>query len=161
MFRSELITALFAGVLALATLGEVQAQASREPRAYSPSFGDLMTVVIQPRHLKLGLAGQEKNWVYADYELRELQGAFRRVASAVPVYRSTDMTSLIDATMVTPMGDVATAIKTGNSDKFVEAFARLTATCNACHESTDHAQIVIQVPKASAFPNQDFRSRQP
>lgn len=33
-----------------------------------------MTMVIQPRHLKLGLVGREKNWDYAAYELRELQG---------------------------------------------------------------------------------------
>ncbi len=29
---------------------------------YHPSMGDLMTMAIQPRHTKLGLAGQHKNW---------------------------------------------------------------------------------------------------
>jgi hypothetical protein len=40
---------------------------------YHPSLGDLMTMAIQPRHTKLGLAGQERNWPYAQYELSELR----------------------------------------------------------------------------------------
>ena len=28
---------------------------------YHPSMGDLMTMAVQPRHIKLGLAGQQKN----------------------------------------------------------------------------------------------------
>jgi cytochrome c553 len=161
MLRNISLLALLAGALTIAILSEVRAQASPEPHVYSPSFGDLMTMTIQPRHLKLGLAGQERNWTYAAYELRELQGAFHRAARAVPVYRSSDMAALIAATTAAPMDDVAAAIKRGNSDKFAEAYAQLTATCNACHQSTGHAAIVIQVPRTSAFPNQDFRPQQP
>jgi hypothetical protein len=35
-----------------------------------------MTMTVQPRHTKLGLAGREGNWPYAAYELHELQEAF-------------------------------------------------------------------------------------
>lgn len=31
------------------------------PRTYRPGLGDLMTMTVQPRHTKLGLAGREKN----------------------------------------------------------------------------------------------------
>jgi hypothetical protein len=34
------------------------------PAAYRPGLGDLMTMTVQPRHLKVGLAGQERNWAY-------------------------------------------------------------------------------------------------
>jgi hypothetical protein len=39
--------------------------------AYHPSMGDLMTMAIQPRHIKLYLAGELQNWSYAGYELGE------------------------------------------------------------------------------------------
>jgi hypothetical protein len=45
---------------------------------YHPSLGDLMTMAVQPRHTKLGLAGQARNWPYAQYELSELRNALAR-----------------------------------------------------------------------------------
>jgi hypothetical protein len=33
-----------------------------------------MTAFVQPRHIKLGLAGSERNWSYAAYELDQLRG---------------------------------------------------------------------------------------
>jgi hypothetical protein len=41
---------------------------------YRPGLGDLMTMTVQPRHIKLGLA-RDHNWIYAAYELHELKGA--------------------------------------------------------------------------------------
>jgi hypothetical protein len=149
--------ALSAGAITATVLIEVRAQAPANPPAFHLSFGELMTVAIQARHLKLGLAGQDRNWAYAAYELRELQSAFQRVADAVPVYRSTDMAALIKATMAAPLADLSDAIKKHDGGKFDEAYEQLTATCNACHQSTNHEMVVIQVPRASSYPNQDFR----
>jgi mono/diheme cytochrome c family protein len=158
--------ALLAGAITLAILnpGNAQTPASPEaaaPQAYRPSAGDLMTIAVQPRHIKLGLAGQERNWTYAAYELRELQGAFERMARAVPTYRSMNMADLITATIKAPMEDVAAAVKNGDAVRFATAYAQLTATCNACHQSTEHSAVVIQVPKASSYPDQDFRLPKP
>ena len=166
MFRIGMSLALLAGAITLAVLnsGNAQTPASPEaatPPAYRLSVGDLMTIAVQPRHIKLALAGQERNWTYAAYELRELQGAFERMAHAVPTYRSMNMADLITATIKAPMEDVAAAIKSSDAAKFAEAYAQLTATCNACHQSTDHSAVVIQVPKASAYPDQDFRPPRP
>jgi mono/diheme cytochrome c family protein len=166
LFRTGMPLALLAGAITLAVFDLGNAQAPTGPEAgpaeaYRPSFGDLMTTAIQPRHTKLGLAGQEKNWTYAAYEFRELQSAFDRMARAVPTYRSMNTADLIGGTIKAPMEDVAAAIKNGDAAKFVETYARLTATCNACHQSTDHSAVVIQVPKASAYPDQDFRPLKP
>ena len=166
MSRIGVSLALVAGAMTLAALNLGNAQTSSSPEAatppaYRPSFGDLMTTAVQPRHVKLGLAGQEKNWAYAAYELRELHGAFERIAHAVPAYRSMDMAALIDATTKAPIEDVAAAIKSGDTARFADAYAQLTATCNACHQSTDHGAVVIQVPKASSYPDQDFRPLKP
>jgi len=165
MNRYRLLSAFVAAAIALAVGNDLLAQgangASGEVPAYRQSFGDLMTMAIQPRHVKLGLAGQQGNWAYAAYELRELQGTFRRVGQAVPTYHSTDMAALLEATTAAPIEDVAAAIKSKNAAQFVEAYARLTATCNACHQSTDHGTVVIQIPRQSSYPDQDFAPPKP
>ena len=53
------------------------------------------------------------------------------------------------------------AIKAGNAARFAETYAQLTATCNACHQATDHSAVVIQAPKASPYPDQDFGPAKP
>ena len=32
------------------------------PQPFNPSFGDLMNLLVQPRHIKLAFAGREANW---------------------------------------------------------------------------------------------------
>jgi hypothetical protein len=146
---------------AAGSVGLVQAQTppSSPPLAYRPGLGDLMTMTVQPRHAKLGLAGQEKNWPYAAYELHELQESFERSARTWPMHRQSNIAEMMPAVTKEPMEAVAAAIKAADAAKFSDSYARLTETCNACHQSTGHAVIVIQVPKGSPFPNQDFRTQ--
>jgi hypothetical protein len=124
---------------------------------YHPSLGDLMTMAVQPRHLKLGIAGKQKNWAYARYELSELRNAFGRVARTIPVYRNTELSGLFTALTDEPLKEVGQAIDAGDPAKFTAAYAMLTSTCNACHLSQDHPMVVIRVPDTAAFPDQDFR----
>jgi hypothetical protein len=165
MFPRLLSFAIFSGAITLALLGSGlgsgQAQTSVEPQVYRPGLGDLMTMTVQPRHTKLGLAGQEKNWVYAAYELHELQEAFDRIVRVVPIYRKTNIAELMPATTKEPMETLASAIKGADAAKFTAAYAQLTETCNACHQSTERPFVVIQVPKVSPFPDQDFRPVRP
>jgi hypothetical protein len=123
---------------------------------YHPSLGDLMTSAVQPRHIKLGLAGQQRNWVYAQYELSELRNAFARVARTIPVYRTTDMAALTNAMTAMPLEAVENAIRAADAEQFTTAYARLTEVCNACHVSQDHAMVVIRVPQGAPYPDQDF-----
>lgn len=158
--------ALLAGALTLATLGLVNAQSpapsqNPSPSAYRPGLGDLMTMTVQPRHIKLGIAGQQKNWVYAAYALHELEESFERAALVWPVYRKTNISEMLESSMKDPMEAVSQAIKSADSAKFGEAYARLTATCNACHQATDRAFIVVQAPANSPFADQDFRPVRP
>jgi len=136
---------------------QTPAPANAAPQSYRPGLGDLMTMTVQPRHTKLGLAGQEKNWAYAAYELHELEESFERAARVWPMYRTVSIADLIAATTKEPMEAVSAAIKGADAAKFVAAYGRLTETCNACHQTTGRGVVVIQVPKASPFPDQDFR----
>lgn len=132
------------------------AAAAQTPPPYKPGLGDLMTMSVQPRHLKLGLAGQEKNWAYAAYEVHELEEALEKIEKLVPKWRELDIAQLMAATVKQPIEALEVAIKAGDAAKFEAAYRQLTDGCNACHKS-GNLPIVIKAPDTSAFPNQDFR----
>ena len=120
-----------------------------------------MTMTVQPRHLKIGLAGQERNWAYVSYELHELEEAFERVARIWPKWRDNDIAGLINGSTKEPLEAAEEAAKAKDAARFNDAYTRLTAACNACHQSANVGLIVIQAPKSSPFANQDFRPPKP
>jgi len=128
---------------------------------YHPGLGELMTAFVQPRHTKLGLAGAAQNWAYAAYELNELRETFEDVGRLVPKHAKLAIPPAIAATVTPAMATLDAAIKAKDQTGFTKAYADLTAGCNACHQSADHPMIVIQVPTAAAFPDQDFRPQKP
>jgi hypothetical protein len=160
-------TVLAAGVLQIAsgvaiaqnapTNTPASAPAAAPVPDYHPSLGDLMTMAVQPRHTKLGLAGQQGNWPYAQYELSELRNAFARVGRTIPIYRNIDMAAIIGALTAQPLSAVEQAIHAQDARKFKSAYADLTTACNACHLSQDHAPVVIRVPDTNPYSDQDFR----
>jgi hypothetical protein len=117
-----------------------------------------MTMTVQPRHIKLALGGQEKNWTYAAYELHELQDAFDRAARAWPRVRAADM---IGSLTRQPMAALAQATKDAHVSRFTAAYGQLTEACNSCHRGANRGMIVIKLPEASMLSDQDFRSAKP
>jgi hypothetical protein len=149
-------------VLALTIASWAQAPAPADTRTasaptYLPGLGDLMTMTVQPRHIKLAMAGREKNWAYAAYELHELEEAFDRAARAWPKWRSVPIAELIASATKEPIAALAQAIKDSDGDRFAASYAHLTDTCNACHQAANRGVIVIRAPEASSFPDQDFQ----
>ncbi len=122
------------------------------------ALGNLMTAFIQPRHIKLGLAGNEQNWPYAAYELDQLRETFSDIGEILPKYRDLSIPDLITSTVKEPLAALDRAIRAKDGTQFTAAYGQLTASCNACHQSYDRTAIVIQPPTAPApFPDQDFR----
>ena len=146
------------GVVALVFIA-TSATAQAPAPSYRPGLGDLMTATVQPRHIKLGLAGREKNWTYAAYELHELQEAFERAASVWPKWRGVPIAEMIPFNTKDPIAAIAQAIKAKDADKFTASYKQLTEACDTCHQGAGRAMIVIQLPDAAAFPDQDFRSK--
>ena len=118
-----------------------------------------MSMLIQPRHAKLGLAGKAENWPLAGYALKELRQGFVVVSHAVPRWKGLPVPDLVDAAVTNPLTRLDFAIKLRAPKQFDEAYGELTAACNACHGTTDNAFIVIKAPDASAFPNQEFQPK--
>jgi hypothetical protein len=141
--------------LALAPAGApVRAQTAQPD--YHPSLADLMTLAVQPRHIKLALAGRARNWPYLAYEASELRNAFGRVARTVPSYRNQDMAAMVAANMKDPLDRLDAAIKAHDGRRFDAAYGEVTHACNACHQGLGHPEVVIQAPVASMYPDQNF-----
>jgi hypothetical protein len=143
-----------------------QQPASPPPPAPPPSavpvvmtMGDLMNTLVQPRHLKLGLAGQAQNWPLAKYALEQLRAAFANIVSAKPKFSGMPVGELVDVALGPPLKAVETAIKQQDAQKFAAAFEQVSQGCNACHMELDHPYVVIRTPDASAFPNQEFKAQ--
>jgi len=133
--------------------------ADAEPAPFNPQMAALMSMLIQPRHAKLGLAGKAENWPLAGYMFKELRQGLVVISRAVPRWKGLPVPDLFDAAMTQPLATLDFAIKAGEPRQFAESYARLTAGCNACHGTTDHPFVVIKAPEESAFPNQDFQPK--
>jgi hypothetical protein len=157
-------------VLAPALLGALLAQsadtAAQSPpaapatpaaTAFNPGVGELMNLIVQPRHTKLWFAGHEANWPLAEYEIKELRAALANVAKARPVFRQQPVAERVEAFLGGPFGAVEAAIKARDVAKFTEAYASVNAGCNACHTALNQAQVVIKSPEQPSYPDQDFR----
>jgi hypothetical protein len=134
---------------------------AQTPEPYRPGLGDLMTMTVQPRHIKLLLAGHEQNWPYAKYELHQLQEAFERSVKVWPRFRGLPLGGMIDAIAKGPMDELAKAIDAKDEVAFDAAYEKLTEGCNACHQAANVGMVVMKVPSASSFPDQDFRPLKP
>lgn len=153
-----------AAAFAVAAAGEVRSQQQSSPphtddataAPYVPTMGDMMNTLIQPRHIKLGLAGRLGNWPLAAYALIEIRQAFAGIEKAQPKFRGLPVPELVDAALGPPLDAVEAAIRQQDPKQFAAAYDRLTQGCNACHQSVDHPFVVIKPPDASAFPDQDF-----
>ena len=159
---SVTMVAAFAAFATVAVLsGRTAAQSpfgdpNAEPAPFNPQMAALMSMLIQPRHAKLGLAGKAENWPLAGYALKELKQGFAVAARAVPRWKGLPVPDLFDAAVTQPITLLDVAIKLRFRQQFDETYESLTKGCNACHATTDHPFVVIKVPDASAFPNQEF-----
>jgi hypothetical protein len=124
---------------------------------FKPAMDDLMTMLVQPRHIRLFYAGQAKNWQLASFQVNELRGALARIGRTIPNYRNVNVDTAVSAIFADKLAAVNAAIKTGNETQFMAAYGEMTAACNECHKGMEHPFLVIKVPENGNFPDQDFR----
>jgi hypothetical protein len=121
---------------------------------------DLMSLLIQPRHLKLFYAGTQRNWELAAAESRNLRSSFARIAQTIPKYLNMDVEETTKTIIEPKMFAVDAAIAAADPKQFATAFNNLTVACNACHTYMEHPYIAIKVPDSAAtsvFTDQEFR----
>jgi hypothetical protein len=139
-------------LLAVATVAAVKAygQAATEAAAspYAPSLSEMMTGQ-QERHIKLWFAGRARNWPLADYEVGQLEDGFDDIGKLLGG-------DLIDKQVGGPLKALEKAVADKDRRVFEAAFDTLSAGCNSCHHTLDHAFIVIQRPALLPYSNQSF-----
>lgn len=113
---------------------------------------------VQIQHTKLYYAGHEKNWELADYTLHEMNEALQAVQTFNDQFENfpTPLSELVPNLVGPSLAQLNDAIRARDAARFEEAFDGLTAACNACHATLQHAFIHIQRPAGAAFPNQKF-----
>jgi hypothetical protein len=122
------------------------AMPAEEP--YQPGLGEIMALQ-QMRHIKLWFAGNAANWPLADYEMDELGEGFDDVKKLLG-------DDIVNQHVGKPLEALQKAIDGKDRKAFVAGFDNLTAGCNACHKSLDHAFISIQRPNMLPYSNQNF-----
>jgi hypothetical protein len=138
--------------------GQEPRAADAEPAPFNPQMSALMSMLIQPRHAKLGLAGKAENWALAGYAFTELKQGVGVISRAVPRWKGLPVPDLFDAALSQSFAVLDFAIKAGEPHQFAQAYERLTQGCNNCHSTMDHAYVVIKAPEGNGpFPNQEFK----
>jgi mono/diheme cytochrome c family protein len=140
--------------------GAAPAADARVP--YSMGMGEIMTVGVQPRHIRLAAAVRAGDWAYAAYALKELGETWNRISRAIPKYQGQTTADLVGGFTKEPMNALDEAIKAADAKRFKTAYAQLTQNCNACHQATGRAAVVIKVPTTSdASADQDLKASKP
>jgi len=124
---------------------------------FKPGLDDLMTMLVQPRHIRLYYAGQAENWKLAEFQANELRSGLARIGRTIPNYRNVNVDTAVASIFADRMTAVDTAIKAHDLKTFTTAFSEMTEACNDCHKGLEHPFLKIKVPEPGGFPNQDFR----
>jgi hypothetical protein len=99
-----------------------------------------MTMTVQPRHIKLALAGREQNWSYAAYELHEFAEAFERAARSWATWRSVPIAEMMVSPTKEPMAALAEAIGAAQAT-FRGVFGRFSARPSVASRRSISAQM--------------------
>lgn len=125
---------------------------SLQANAYKPGFGEFMSN-IQVHHIKLWYAGQNENWKLADFEINEIKESLDGIKKYCTDRPETNSIGMIEQ----PLQNVSNAIQQKNTAEFKNSYIIFTATCNSCHQATQHGFNVITIPTAPPFSNQNFK----
>jgi hypothetical protein len=144
------MNAKFAALIVLILLATPPAHAEDASGAepHEPNIGDIMAQQ-QERHIKLWFAGQGGNWPLADYEIGKLKDGFEDVSRQIGG-------DTVEKAIGGPVAALEKAIESKDRSSFTRAFDQLTAGCNSCHRTLDHAFIAIQRPNSLPYSNQSF-----
>jgi hypothetical protein len=124
---------------------------------FKPAMDDLMTMLVQPRHIKLYYAGQAQNWRLAGFQVNELRGALARIGRTIPNYRNINVDTSVAAIFADKLKAVDAAVKAADPAQFAAAYGEMTTACNDCHKGMEHPFLVIKVPESNNYPDQEFR----
>jgi hypothetical protein len=147
--------------VALSQAAPATSTAANQVPTFAPGFDDLMTMLVQPRHIRLYYAGTARNWELAAAELRDLRSSFDRLAQTIPNYLGNDVNAAVTSLIAPQMTAVEKTITSADPKEFTVAYGKLTDACNACHTYLEHPFIVIKNPDSAkdlVHSDQEFKA---
>jgi hypothetical protein len=137
------VSAAIAGTLCAANAQETN---TGEPPA--PKISEIM-VLQQLRHIKLWFAGRAGNWALADYEVDQLKDGFDDLNHILGG-------DTVDKAVGAALAALERSVDAKDRASFMRAFDALSAGCNNCHHTLDHAFVVIGRPATLPYSDQVF-----
>jgi cytochrome c553 len=147
--RRIAIAAVACAATSLPALADDQKPPPGQP-AYTPRLNNIM-MLTQLGHFKLWYAGTVQNWPLANYELEQIRASIRLARTLFPDSDKSNMD-----TMKPAAEDLDKAINAKDAASFTRAYNKLTAACNACHETTGFGFIRIREPRLSPIETSPF-----
>jgi hypothetical protein len=142
--------ACLAALLVASSAGahDMTVHAGTDDQPYTPKIDDIMAAQ-QMRHIKLWFAGRAGDWPLADYEIDKLKDAFDEVNKQLGG-------DTVEKAIGPGISALEKAVEAKDRGAFTNAFDQLTAGCNNCHQTLDHAYIAIQRPVLLPYSDQSF-----
>jgi hypothetical protein len=106
---------------------------------------------------KTALAIDARNQPLASFYVHEIEELIEYL-EAVESYDDYAIGSLVKSHLVSPFEALEDGVKAGDWEGASKRFDELVASCNSCHETTDHAYIRIHRSTANPF-MQSFDTR--
>lgn len=111
---------------------------------------------LQTYSHKLYLAGENENWELSEFYAHEIEEIIEDIEEAKVVDEGYDISELVGKMINPSFSKVEESIHDQNLKAFVDSYKLLVQSCNACHQTTKHQFVKIEVPKDKKFFNQDF-----
>ena len=127
------------------------------PKVYVPGLEQFMNAILM-EHNKLWFAAKARNWPLAGYELGEMKEVMGDIQDFVPVFKNLPLADMLDASS-SRKSPIWKRRSRPKISKIRGGYDKLNAACNACHQGTENAFVVIKRPTRPAFTNQDYRPR--
>lgn len=137
----------------VAALRDQVAQLQRQHPA--PELGQQM-LELQIRHDRLWWAGEAGNWTLAYFMVGELGESMRGIEQTngdAPEMQPDKLSDLMPSIMNPAVKDVQAALARQDKAAFGEAYDKLSASCNACHQVAGNTFLIIQRPQTRLLDN--------
>ncbi len=122
-------------------LGETKQEIVNNIEEQFQGFSRTM-VEVSYRYAELYWAGIDENWEYAEYQREHIDEAMEQGFMRRPE-REASSQQFISAALP----EIEEVIQTGDKEKFLESFTRLTASCNTCHAMEEVAFMTVKIPE--------------
>lgn len=122
-------------------LGETKQEIVNNIEEQFQGFSSTMREIAY-RYNELYWAGIDENWEYAEYQREHIVEALEQGLVRRPEHVASAQQFVSNA-----LPEMKEVIQMGNSERFLENFARFTASCNTCHAMEELAFITVTIPE--------------